>query len=271
MKVNVKDFFKKVLAFIKAQFLPLAFLVAVLVAMLAPAPGRAVVSVEAGPFRLVEMINIIIVFFISGLALKTDDMGRSLKQWPSLAWAVVAILAITPTLGFAFTAIPFTPPEFGAGLAIFSAAPTTLGVGAALVRQAGGNDALALLILTITNMIAVFTSPLWIKALLGNNPEYNLSFQIPQVLWQLVVTVLVPAIIGKALRDLVPAARRFATKYKEELSMFSVANLAFIVWQTLSAAQNDLVHQKFVNILYVIIAAVVQHGIYLVFNFLVMR
>ena len=44
--VSFKNVLAKILGFIKAQFLPLAFLVAVLVAMLAPAPGQAVVSVE---------------------------------------------------------------------------------------------------------------------------------------------------------------------------------------------------------------------------------
>jgi sodium/bile acid cotransporter 7 len=175
-------------------------------------------------------------------------------------------LAVTPCLGFALNAIPFTPTEFAAGLAIFSAAPTTLGVGAALVRQSKGNDALALLLLIGTNLIAVITLPLWLTALIGSSPEYNLDFDLGQMIWQLMVTVFAPALVGKVLRELIPAVARFATKYKEPLSMFSVANLAFIVWQTLSAAQNLLLEQQFVNILYIIIAAVLQHAIYLVFN-----
>lgn len=220
------------------------------------------------------MLNIIIVFFISGLTLDTKEIGRALKNWPGVVWGFVTILLVTPCLGFALKAIPFTPPEFAAGLAIFSAAPTTLGVGAALVRQSKGNDALALFLLTGTNLIAVFTLPLWLKALVGSGTAsdgstYSLNFSLGQMIWQLLVTVLAPALVGKALRDLVPAVARFAKKYKTYLSMFSVANLAFIVWQSLSAAQSVLVAQKFVNILYVIIAAVLQHLIYLIFNGLV--
>lgn len=40
------------------------------------------------------------------------------------------------------------------------------------------------------------------------------------------------------LRDIIPAVRQFVTKYKTPLSLFSTANLAFIVWQVLSAAQS---------------------------------
>jgi sodium/bile acid cotransporter 7 len=213
------------------------------------------------------MINIIIVFLISGLTLNTKNFGPALKHWPGILWGFITILGITPCLGFALNAIPFTPSEFAAGLAIFSAAPTTLGVGAALVRQSKGNDALALILLIGTNLIAVFTLPLWLKALIGGDGgSYTLEFSLGQMFWQLIVTVFVPAVVGKALRELIPPVARFATKYKEPLSMFSVANLAFIVWQTLSAAQHLLIEQKFVNILYIIIAAIIQHAIYLVFN-----
>jgi sodium/bile acid cotransporter 7 len=48
--------------------------------------------------------------------------------------------------------------------------------------------------------------------------------------------------------------------------MLSVLCLAFIVWQTLSGAQALLVAQQFVQILYVILAAIAQHLVYLAFN-----
>ena len=276
-RTKTKAFLAALWKFIKKWWLPLNFLVAVLVAMLAPAPGKAVVSVEAGPFRLVEMINIIIVFLISGLTLNTDDIGKAKQYWGGVLWGFVAILGITPCLGFAFTAINFTPAEFGAGLAIFSTAPTTLGVGAALVRSCKGNDSLATLLMTGTSLLSVFTIPVWLKALIGSGGSssdgsgYSIHLNIGQMFWQLIVTLLVPALLGKAARELSTPVRNFAKKYKEYLGMFAVSNLAFIVWQSLSGAQEILVEQKFVNILYVIIAAVVQHFIYLVFNAIVVR
>ena len=40
------------------------------------------------------------------------------------------------------------------------------------------------------------------------------------------------------LRDLSAPVRKFVTKYKTPLSLFSTANLAFIVWQVLSSARD---------------------------------
>lgn len=131
--------------------------------------------------------------------------------------------------------------------------------------------------MTVTSMLSVFTMPLWLKAILRNESgttdgtSFNLNFDIGKMLWQLIVTVLAPAVLGKLLRELWKPAGRFAKKYKEYLGMFGVSNLAFIVWQTLSGAQEILVQQAFVNIVYIIIAASLQHVTYLIFNALVLR
>lgn len=44
------------------------------------------------------------------------------------------------------------------------------------------------------------------------------------------------------LRDLSAPVRKFVTTYKTPLSLFSTANLAFIVWQVLSSAQATREH-----------------------------
>ena len=138
------------------------------------------------------------------------------------------------------------------------------------MRQSKGNDVLAIFLLTGTNLLAAFTIPLWLKALLSGS-DYNINVDIGKIIWQMMVTVVAPAAVGKMMRDFIPAVCRFATTYKEELSMFSVANLAFIVWQTLSGAQPILIQQQFVNIVYIILSAIVMHIIYLIINFMLVK
>ena len=105
--------------------------------------------------HLVQEINIIIVFFISGLVLKTEDIRAALKHKVGVLYGFVAIIGITPCLGFALRAIPLTPPEYSYGLALFSAVPTTLGIGVSLVRSCKGNEGLALLLTVGTNVLGV--------------------------------------------------------------------------------------------------------------------
>ncbi len=42
----------------------------------------------------------------------------------------------------------------------------------------------------------------------------------------------------QGLRDLCPPVRRFVTRHRVFLGLFSTFNLAFIVWQVLSGAQH---------------------------------
>ena len=86
------------------------------------------------------------MFFITGLALKTDEIRVALRQRLGTLWGFVSILGITPLLGFAMRELPLTPAAFAAGLALFCTVPTTLGVGVSLVRSCKGNEALALLL-----------------------------------------------------------------------------------------------------------------------------
>jgi len=78
--------------------------------------------------------------------------------------------------------------------------------------------------------------------------------------------VLVPTIIGKTATTYSKTIADFVKKYKVELGLFSTANLACIVWQTLSGARATLLQQSVADIMIIIAIALAQHLIYLVFN-----
>jgi sodium/bile acid cotransporter 7 len=213
----------------------------------------------------------IIVFLISGLVLKTEDIRRALSYWPGIAYGLLAILGLTPLLGFALRELPLSPPDFAVGLTVFAAVPTTLGVGEALVRASGGNTALALLLLVSTNALGVATIPPWLKALLSGVEGLDVSLDALNMFLKLLVTVLVPAVVGKAARELLPPVARFANRYKQPLGMLSTIQLALIIWQTMSSAQDVLVHTPFIDIFVVIVVTVLMHALYLLLNGLATR
>ena len=69
------------------------------------------------------------------MSLKTEDIYAALRAYPSLLYAMVAILAITPMAGFLVMEIPFQPKEFRVGLSLFCCVPTTLTSGVTLASQ----------------------------------------------------------------------------------------------------------------------------------------
>jgi sodium/bile acid cotransporter 7 len=260
----------RVRAFVVAQFLPLSFLVAVVIALAWPAPGAAVLSVTvAGGVRLVQEINIIIVFFISGLALNTSDLVKARKHKFEVLYGLVMLLMLSPLLGFVVRAVPLESKGLLAGAVIFCIVPTTLGIGIALVRSAKGNEAIAVLLTIISNVLGVFTMPLWLAALLADSGLGQID--IPDLLLKLSLTTLVPSLLGKALRDCNKRAEAFAKRYRTELSMLSTANLAFVVWQTLSGARNTLFQQPIGSVLGATGLVMAVHLVLLAINYVVVR
>ena len=57
----------------------------------------------------------IIVFFISGLVLKTEDLKKALAHKLGVVYGFLAIILVTPMLGFLFNQIPLQPKEFAVG------------------------------------------------------------------------------------------------------------------------------------------------------------
>lgn len=246
------------------NFLPLAFLIAVVVAMSFPFPGKVVASLHIGDVRIVQAINNFFVFLVSGLTLRTNEVKKAVSQWPGLLYGLLAILAFTPCLGFAARQLGLTPSEFNLGLAIFCVVPTTLGVGVALTAAAKGNQALALLLTVATNLLGIVTVPYELKLiLLGSNV---VSVDPSNLIVKLVLTVLVPTLIGKCLCSFCKPVKAIARRHKDALSLFSHTNLAFIIWQTLSGAQIVLLAQPFTSIVLVVTSSIVLHLIYLGFN-----
>ncbi|KAF8055941.1 MST4 [Scenedesmus sp. PABB004] len=130
-------------AYVLRNYLPLAFLVAFVVAMAWPLPGRVVLSPSVMGVHVVTFINICIVFFISGLTLNTNELRAAFTRTAALGtvFGLVSIVGITPLLGFAVRRLPLAPAEYVAGLTIFTVVPTTLGVGISLATSAKARGA----------------------------------------------------------------------------------------------------------------------------------
>lgn len=231
-----------------------------------------------------QAVNQFLVFLVSGLSLKLDELKAATKHWQGACFGLLAILAITPCSAFAARALPLQPPDFATGLAIFSVMPTTLGVGVALTTAAQGNQgeadtpvhwrssdpipqsltALAVLLTVTTNLLAIVVAPAWLKLVLVDQVVGDVN--IAQLIGKLMLTVLLPTIVGVVARYCSQRVRALILRHGTSLTIFSHINLALIIWQTLSGAQPILVAQQATSILVIIACGVLQHLIYIAFN-----
>ncbi len=127
----------------------------------------------------------------------------------------------------------------------------------------------AILLTVGTNVLGVVLIPLWLKAILpsaGDAGLDGLDISYADIFVKLLISSLVPTVIGKLARDFIPAVTRFVKAHKTFLSLVNNTSLAMIIWQTISSGQKAIVGSDVGTFLCVIVSACIIHFIYLIFN-----
>eukprot|EP00002_Diphylleia_rotans_P001197 TRINITY_DN10664_c0_g1_i1.p1 TRINITY_DN10664_c0_g1~~TRINITY_DN10664_c0_g1_i1.p1 ORF type:complete len:361 (+),score=61.16 TRINITY_DN10664_c0_g1_i1:50-1132(+) len=240
----------RIRGFVKTQYLPLMLCFGFLFGVLVPTPGKVL-----GEWHT-SSLCIAVIFFISGLALRTDDVKQVYQHKLTWAIACVMILFITPMLAFVALEIPFSPHELSTGLALFSVVPTTLSTCVVFTRQADGNWPLALAITVSTNLFGIFTVPFILQFVFEATGEVSLDpFEL---LFNLSVMILLPLVCGRTAQ-MIKKVSDFQVKYKTHLSVVSGFALSLVPWMQVSKSVDELGSISFVQIIYIIIASTFLH------------
>lgn len=138
----------------------------------------------------------------------------------AIAWGLASILLVTPLLGLLVARLPLQPPGLSLGLAVFCCMPTALSSGVTFTQQLGANVSLALLLTVSSNILGIFTLPFSLPHVLAAAAPGLSSVALPaaaqagsvspggleplQLLLQLCKTILLPTVVGAAIRGFVP-------------------------------------------------------------------
>ena len=243
------------LGFLQRQFLPIGLLAVAAVGFFFPRPGLYMAELPT------QYVAVSIIFLLSGLMLKTDEVHAALVAWKAMSWGCVSILFATPFLGAAIAFQLPMEPAFQFGLALFCCMPTTLTSGVALTAQARGNVALALLLTVLTNTAGIFTVPFVLAHLLSSLGQVELS--AGDLFAKLCLSILLPLGIGQYLR-------RFAVNWidaqRARLSLASNAALISIPWMKFSESSGPLAEVEPVSLLILVVSGLAIHALYLLLN-----
>lgn len=221
---------------------------------------------DLGDMRLVQFINVVIIFLISGFRLKTDAVVKALKQPAGLMYSWLLILLVTPCVGFVTVRLPLQPREFAYGLTLFCCVPTTLTSGAALIAGCkGANRAseLALLVTISTNLAGCLTTPCFLGLVLQGA---DVTIDVANLLVKLILSLLVPTLIGKGLQAKLPNGAKISKDYKTSLTVVSNFSLVCIVWQSVSRSQSTITSQPAGRIVACIACGVLLHVVFWCIN-----
>ncbi|KAL4576744.1 hypothetical protein LXL04_012843 [Taraxacum kok-saghyz] len=246
------------LSFASSNFLPLALIGGVALGLANPGPGCL-----AHRYQL-SIVSTFGIFIISGLRLRSEDIGAAVKAWPVGLFGLASILLFTPLLSRVILQLHFQPQEFVTGLALFSCMPTTLSSGVALTRLAGGNCALALAMTVTSSLLAILMVPFSISKLIASG--LGASVPTEQLFRRLILTLLIPLILGKAFRESFKGLAEFVDNNNKLLSVLSVLLLSLVPWIQVSRSRSLLLMVKPTAFLVAVTMGALLHLILLGFN-----
>jgi sodium/bile acid cotransporter 7 len=184
-------------------------------------------TVSRFPKHLVQILAGLmqaVILFLMSVTLESRRLQESLRSPAAVLWGTFVNFLLIPAAAMALLPLQRSA-DFTVGLMVAAAVPTTLAASSVWTRKAGGNDAISLLIMILTNAACFLITPLWLKLSLSHTVELNVT----EMIGQLFLTALLPILLGQAFRASA-WFRHFADQAKEQIGAVAQVFILLIVF-----------------------------------------
>lgn len=181
-----------------------------------------------GGFSLKSIANygISVIFFFYGLRLSPAKLNAGLANWHLHIVIHVATFILFPLLILAIKPL-FTGSEnilLWLGIFYMATLPSTVSSSVVMVSIARGNIPAAIFNASISSLMGVFITPLWMSLVINDQSG---GFDLLHVIIKLIVQIIIPVSIGILLNKRWGA---FADKYKKSLRHFDQTIILLIIY-----------------------------------------
>ncbi|MEO5997012.1 MAG: bile acid:sodium symporter family protein [Chitinophagaceae bacterium] len=201
----------------------LTLIAMILLAWLWPEAGE-----KKSPLHLTDIANygVSLIFFFYGLRLNTENLKTGLIKWRLHLVVHFTTFIIFPLLVLSGKILFERESSQTLWLGVFFLAslPSTVSSSVVMVSIAGGNVPAAIFNASISSLLGVFITPLWIGLVIHAQSD---GFDLYIVIAKLTVQVLVPVILGMLLHK---KWGRLAEKNKKQLRYFDQTIILLIVY-----------------------------------------
>lgn len=230
----------------------LAIVITVVLAYLFPQFGSHSSTMD---LDFIASIGISLIFFFYGLKLSPEKLKSGLKNWRLHILVQASTFIIFPLIVLIF--YPFVDSEQNKNLwlAFFflAALPSTVSSSVVMVSIAKGNIPAAIFNSSISGIIGIIITPLWMGFFL-NNADTN--FELGAIYIKLITEVLLPVILGLFLHRYLGI---FATRYKTFLTTFDKSVILLIIYKSFATSfdENIFASLKPSNLVVMVICVVI--------------
>jgi sodium/bile acid cotransporter 7 len=196
---------------------------AVALAWLFPAAGARGGSLYP---ELLNQLGVGLIFFLHGLTLSFGALVAGARKWRLHALVQATTFLFFPLLGLALLGLLGSrlSPELATGIFFLCALPSTISSSVALTATARGNVAAALFNATLSSLLGVVLTPLWLGIVLGASGQ---TLPFGPVMMELVRLLLAPLALGQVLRPLLGG---FAARHRTSLGVVDRLAILLLVY-----------------------------------------
>ena len=201
----------------------LALLCMIGLAYLWPFPGMKESPVPLGQ---ISTYAVSVIFFFYGLRLSPEKLRSGLVNWKLHTIVHLSTFVLFPLLALAFRPLFKTQESQVIWLGIFflTALPSTVSSSVVMVSIAKGNIPAAIFNSSVSSLIGVFVTPVWMELVLNTNTGH---FDLGSVVGKLALQVLFPVVAGILLNK---RWGHFAENNKKYIRYFDQSAILLIVY-----------------------------------------
>ncbi|SMC70442.1 bile acid:sodium symporter family protein [Moheibacter sediminis] len=204
----------------------LAIIVTIIIAYFFPQFGA---EDSVLPLNLIASVGISLIFFFYGLKLSKEKIKSGLSNWKLHLLIQLSTFALFPLLIIAFYPYSTTNDHIHTiwlGFLFLGALPSTVSSSVVMVSMAKGNMPAAIFNASISGIIGILITPLWIGLFVH---QTNHDFDYSAIYIKLLLEIAAPLTLGILLQKF---GHQLAIKYAKELSLFDKSIILIIIYKS---------------------------------------
>lgn len=181
------------------------------------------------PLDQIASIGISMIFFFYGLKLSKEKIKLGLSNWKLHLLIQLSTFVLFPLLIIA--CYPYGKNgdyihTIWLGFLFLGALPSTVSSSVVMVSMAKGNIPAAIFNASISGMIGILITPLWIGLFVQ---QTNQDFDYSEIYIKLLLEIAAPLTLGILLQKF---GHKFAVRYNKELSLFDKSIILIIIYKS---------------------------------------
>lgn len=202
----------------KVDYFALGILGVVVLAYFFPEPA------EQTDFSPVISVGVSLIFFFYGLKLNLQKLKEGLKNCRLHLLIQATTFLIFPLLALALKPLFASDENLWLAVFFFAALPSTVSSSVVMVSIAKGNMPAAIFNASISGLIGIVLTPLWLSDFVGSGIS---DFQ--EIYSKLLIEILIPLVLGLFLHKMLGA---FVQKYSNFFTNFDRAVILLIIYNS---------------------------------------